>query len=281
MNEHQEQLLWELGQQVPETSRADDGALDRENALAYREGRLPDAQAEIFERSLSRSSRARAQLTDLPPQVLADPAVREQVLATFAQASRRQAPRRQASRRQGSRTRTLRYQGMALAALVVAALGVGILLRSGSGSLPADLTYEVSVSGLAEIRDQAPSGSRVEAYADTLVEITAQPQRAIEDIEVGLYRENAGGRLERILPTGSVRLERVRGTVRVTARADDLVASGRLGHLYLIVARPGDLPTGGEPIADDAARRAVEASGRRQVHALELQLLTPDGSSSP
>ncbi len=114
------------------------------------------------------------------------------------------------------------------------------------------------------------TGEHVRAYADTLVEIDAQPRQAVDDVEIGLYREDEAGRLESLSQVGLIT---VRGVARMRVRAGELVGAGTSARLYLVVARRGDLPRGGEPSVGDAARRALEDGGRRQVHPLTVELL--------
>lgn len=257
-------LLWEI-------SRRDEPAGSPpppdEALAAYREGRVTDEEGERIEAQLADSPAARTRLAELagvtapaPP-----PAVRERVLARFPGRAPRHPVRRWLA-------------AAALAASLLLAVGYSVLHRPG---LPAGLEYQVTASGIARERSAGPAAGPVEAYPETRVRLVIEPQgEALAEVDFGIYRER-GPSLERLTPGGPLTLEIRRGAAVLTGPASSLVGD-RPGtyDLYLVVARPGDLPAehGLEPGADREA--VLEDGGRRRAYSVRLHLLAPPTSEN-
>ena len=271
-----EDLLWETGRSVYGTTLSEPAVqmLD-----AYRTGHLSNEDTADVERRLARAPEARRRMAELAGIEAARPdsRVREAVLAGFGRSG-------EASRVTKPRTGRLLVQ-------VAAALAVALSLAwfmSLPEPLPANLAYEVQIEGLTAVRSsvavEAPR--QVDAYPDTRIRITASPQPdAVRQVEFGLYRA-AGSSLERLelveaTPAdgslGAGRLEIVRGAAVVTARAGDLAptAATRV-KLFLVAARPGDLPRRLE-VGSSSAAQVLEQGDRRQAYPLEIRFVSASG----
>ncbi len=169
--------------------------------------------------------------------------------------------------------------GLWAKAAAIFAVGCSVfLLTRAPAPLPEELSYDVAAEGLAAVRSPQPGAREVEAYPDTLIRITASPRpTAVKRVEFGLYRQS-GTRLERIGFGGDVSLEVVRGAAVVSARAAALADPARAStRLFLVAARPGDLPASFELGSADA-RGTLERQGRRRVYPVEIRLLQPPTS---
>lgn len=265
-------LLWKLSENVREESSevADLEPVDDATLRAYGQGELPAAQRELLEQRLMIDSDCRRRLAELrgvglPP---APAHIRRHLIERFAgRAGARRRPQR-AWRRLGV---------LPVAAAIVAAVGVAFLLRPSQPPLDVP-SYEVSLQGLSERRG-AGAGTdvtEVDVYADTPVVIDAvATERAVDGIEVGLYRPADGG-LQRL--TGSLERQERQGAVRFTVPASQLVgpAVGRYELFVVIgpVPLPAELamPERGGPEGGGATTR----DSGRQIHRLLLRLKTPD-----
>jgi len=245
-----EELLWELSRLNEEGEAGP--SVSGEELEAWRAGRLSEADAERVEARLAADPAARTRLAELaeirPPAPPA--AVRDRVLARFAG----EAPRR----------RVLRWlPAAALAAALLAAIGISLV---GPSRLPGGLEYDVTAQGLARERSADRPGA-FEAYPETRVRIAVEPRGEAEaGVEIGLYREK-DDRLERV----PVRVEMDRGAAVLTGTASALVGTAPGPHdLWIVVARPGDLPSAGDP------RKLLEDQERWRAYPLRLTLLTPE-----
>lgn len=249
-------LLWEMGRKL---SEQDVEELAAEEIAAYRGGRLPVAEAEELEQKLGQAPEGRRQLARLagPAPVLANPAVREKVMASFS-----------------VRPRLVSGTWAKVAAIFAVGCSVFLLTRAPA-SLPEELSYDVAAEGLAALRHPSPGAREVEAYPDTLIRITASPRpAAVKEVEFGLYRQS-GTELERIGLTGGVRLEVVRGAAVIAGRAADVADPAQAStRLFLVAARRGDLP-GSLALRSSDARGALERQGRRRAYPVEIRLLAP------
>lgn len=256
-----EELLRELAQLE---ERAGDEIPSVELLAAYREGRLPHDEAERLEARLADDPVARERLASLAGVPLPRPPerVRAAVLAA--------APRRKVRRF------PIPWQGWAAAAgivLAVAALPFVLPGRHGEGRpLPA---YSVSITGLALERSRPMASDRsVEARPETRIEIDVAPEdRAVEGVDLALYRRVAGG-VERLVEGPKLRQVENRGAAAFEGRAGDLVGpEPGERELLVVVARRGDLPDGLRLRPDEDAAAALAGRGERRVYSLRVKLL--------
>lgn len=263
------ELLWELGRKAPDDGSAD---LSDDQLAAYREGRLATDDAASCEGHLVRSPEARARLAELAatPSATPPPYVRDAVLASFEASFRRPA-----APALGSAHGPLR--GSLLKTAAIAALGLGMLLLVRLSlvppePLPADLAYDVEAEGLATVRQAVPGGREIEAYPETRVRITASPRpAAVKEIEFAVYRQSAG-RLDRLELGSGLVLETIRGAAVLTGEARDLLLPDTgATRLFLVAARPGDLPATVE-LASSGAVEALEQAGRRRAYPVVIHL---------
>jgi hypothetical protein len=260
-----EDLLWEI-------SRRDEpaeGPPPPDEALqAYREGRLPEEEALRMEALLAASPAARARLAELAGVAAPAPpaAVRSRVLARFPGRPSRSPVRRW-------------LPAAALAASLVLAIGYSVW---NTPSLPAGLSYEVTAAGIARDRSAGKTAEALEAFPGTRVRLVVEPRgEALADVGFGVYRER-GRRLERLATSGGgLSLEVRRGAAVLTAPASALVGD-RPGtyDLYLVVARPGDLPAGYDVTTETDREALLEDDGRRLAYPVRLTLLAPPPSES-
>ncbi len=262
-----EEIIWELSRhdEPAATGQAVPGELDD-----YRAGRLEGEAARRVATRLGRDPEVRRQLIERSGLAAAapPPALRERVLEAF-EASGRPAPKRRWATWLGS---------AALAASLLMAVLFGL---RASRQLPAELAYRVEVSALQGLRqDDPPAGPTevVRAYPETLVEISAIPEDLAEaDLEAALYRQRPAG-LERLR---DLEPETDRGAIRWRVRADRLAGPDPGVHnLFLVIARRGDLPSGGVLEPGEAPERALGAGRRRLVYRRPI-LLLPDSESVP
>ncbi len=255
-----EDIIWELSREAePATSEpADPQELDD-----YRAGRLDDEAARLMASRLGRDPEARRRLIERSALATAEPppAVRARVLEAF-EASRQRTPPRRWAPWLGS---------VAVAASLL--LAVTFAVRAPR-ELPAELAYQVEVSGLQALRQDDPAAdptAAVRAYPETLVEISAIPEEFAEgDLEAALYRQRQG-RLERIR---DLEAQADRGSIRWRARADRLVGPEPGVHnLFLVIARRGDLPSGGALEPGETPENALSAARRRLVYRQTILLL--------
>jgi hypothetical protein len=272
------ELLWEVGSKVADESSVD---LPDQALIAYREGRLAKEEARAHERDLGRSTQARARLAELATCGSAPPAphVRGAVLAGF-DASFQRRPELEPARGPVS--------GSLLKAAAIAVVGLGMLMlmrlpfaAPPPQPLPAAVAYDVAAEGLATRRQSVPGGREIEAYPETRIRITASPRAAaVKSIEFGVYRETAE-RLVRLELGSGLEIETIRGAAVVTGPARALAAPGPGStRLFLVAARPGDLPAkveiGAEAPAHAApgaaAVEALEEAGRRRAYPVVIHL---------
>lgn len=252
-------LLWEI-------SRRDEPAggppPPDEVLAAYREERLSEEETERIEALLAASPAARARLAELAGVAAPAPpaAVRARVLARFPGRPAKNPARRW-------------LPAAALAASLILAIGYSVL---NTPSLPTGLAYEVTAGGIARDRSTERPTGIVEAFPDTRVRLAVEPRGdALADVAFGIYLER-GDRLERLATGGRIALETRRGAAVLTAPASALVGErpGTYG-LYLVVARPGDLPDGYD-LKPGVDREAIlEDGGRRLAYPVRLTLLAP------
>lgn len=268
-------LLWEMGKFVSGRQELAFEPSD-DKLVAYRDGSLTPEESEIMERKLAAASGPRQQLAKLADIGAQGPdaSVRDAMLDAFASSLGSRRPSGRAWKpAQGER-------GILQAAVLVAVICSPLLffLDRTPADLPAELTYDVVAEGLVTVRRPPPGEQQVEAFADTPVHITAYPKpQAVQDVEFGLYRY-ADGRLER-LPFGrGVVLEVIRGAAVVTARASELAHAGAEDTLlFLVAARPGDLPAG-MTVSRLGARLALQDGERRRAYPLEIRLVEKPSS---
>lgn len=258
-----EELLWELSRREEGEAPAD--PLDDAALAAWREGRLPEEEARSLETRLAADPAARARLLELAGLAASPPpaGIRARVLA----ATGGRPPARRVVRRWA-----------AAAALAAAALVATVGLRLFvPPRLPEDLRYEVTAHGLAERRAPGAAATRLAAYPQTRVRVVVEPKGVSEaEVEFGLYRA-AGGSLERLPAGEDVRLTARRGAAELSGAAAALAGGPPPGvyDLYLVVARPGDLPRRVRLDAGDDPLARLARGGRRRVHPLRLELLSP------
>ena len=254
MNEKMEQLLWESGRLDVDSSCSE---IPTSTLVAYREGRLAAAAAAKLEEQLAANPEARTRLAGLVGVEAASPPpeIRERVLARFESRQSESARRtRSASRRTGWTRRAGMRRFLQAAAVLIAGLGAMLWLRPPT--LPPELAFDVQARGLAEKRSEAVGAELVHAYPSTLLKITAAPRGvAIEEVDFALYRVR-DERIERVAQGPDVRLDVERGVATLTARAGAIVKSGpTTTNLFLVAARPGDLPDAFAPTGADARRK--------------------------
>ena len=236
--------------------------IDASQLEAYRRGELDDEEATALERRLAHDEQARARLVSLAGESLPAPSpfLRARVLRAFGQ-GKPAAP----ERAQGSTRR--RWAPMLVAAVLVLSLA-GILLRDGTGGhLPPELTYQVSVRGLAEVRSEGTASSdRVEVFAETPLELTVAPEGLAEgDVDFAVYRLADGGWL-RVATSGEAELEAGSAIFKQPAR---MMLGDVPGDYQLLVAiaRPGQL-------AERLGPGDLENPGDRyRLHRLTVRLL--------
>lgn len=251
---------------------------------AYRLGHLSGEESRALEVRLGSNAAARARLLQLAGERAAGPApwVREAALSSFGGSTPKSARAFRATTgdpRSGSRKmgRPAGWEGWgqwAAAAVLAAGLATALVWTSTRPEpLPAGLAYEVQGSGLATTRSASTTSPVIKAFPETLVRIVVTPADTAEkDVIFALYRRQ-GERVE-LLPTGTdLRLRVDRGSAVFEARAQDLV--GRLfgeHSLYVVVARPGDLPPSQITASDEPIEPLLAAGGRRLVYHQPLQL---------
>jgi hypothetical protein len=267
-----EELLWQLSARQEGSAPAPDDAALR----AYREGRLGPEAATAVERALAESRQGRerlAQLAEIEPE--GPPAeLRARILA--------QAPGRAGLSAAPGRGRVLESAvkflrrprgrwGLALAATVLlATVAWRFFVPAG---LPADLQFQVSASGLAEVRGEQHVTGPISAGPDTVVTLTMEPVgQAVNRVDFALYRLRDRS-LERVDTLPGVNREVYRGAARFSARAAMLAGPTPMPkNLFLVAARPGDLPDRFE-LADGAdAEATLRGEHRRRVVRQEIQL---------
>lgn len=261
-------LLWSAARRgAPSSEKQNSDSVEdpiSDNLLrAYQEGNLPAEENRRLERRLSHDSEMRSRLIalagvelDAPP-----PELRARLLGEKFE----QAPQTKVlggAHRFGGVFTTRR---LAVAATFLFALigSVFLLRQSSLEPLPADLQYELSAQGLAEVRS-ADSPDRLEALPHTTVSLTASPTGdTMAGLEFGLYVESEGTLL-RVGFDEKVTLDVRRGTAEVSGRAADLLAplGGAEPGTYALVfavGRAGALPEDGASIseADDPALRLL------------------------
>lgn len=253
--ENAEKLAWELprvdadvGREVPDDDRL----------RAYREGALSELEARRLEWILSRNAAARTRLTELAGVKLAAPPrrVRRRVLGGPAS----------------------RWAQLAAAVVAAAALTWGGMhwfewrgaTPASFAPLPADLEYDVRVEGLATDRSHA---DELFAHPATPVRIVVEPrQDAFAGLEFGVYRLE-GSTLVRLVTGDSLTVTAGRGAATLSAPAARLVGP-RPGRrdFFVVIARAGALPPGGELRERPAADWLAAATGGR-VYRRSLTIL--------
>lgn len=265
MNEQErnEALLWSAARPIDDDLTVDasgDAAVDREELLAYREGRLPVDRRNALERRLLGSAALRGRLAASAGIGIEPPAaVRERVLEHFDRERGRPAATEGATPAEGGRLLNFRprLRGV-VGALVAASLFVvaGLLLVTGERSLPADLRYELRASGLREERGPGDSQEAeiLRALPTTRIELELIPDRSIAGVELAIYRQRPGSPAERV-EVAPEWLEVRDGLIRIEAKACDLLGTspGR-GQLLLALGLggrdwPATIPTGQDPAA--------------------------------
>jgi hypothetical protein len=158
-------------------------------------------------------------------------------------------------------------------------LAIGLNLRPRA-NLPPDLSYRVTISGMAQERSARSAASEAEVYPQTRVRIAAEPLgAAIADLEFGLYRRAEHG-LVRVGPGEGLAVEVYRGAAVFTGRAGDLVGERPGTHeLYVVVARPGQLPPHLRFEAADDPITRLAAVCRCLVYRRILKLRSPQGAA--
>lgn len=249
-----EDLLWDLPPRPDEPAEmpADD------HLIAYREGRLDDAEAAALEALLATHGAARERLAALAGVALdaPSPALRARVLERLA-------PRRHAARR-----------WVAAAAIVAAAvLGTLWLDRDAPPPLP---RLTVELTGLrGERGGEAPQDTIPRAFPTTAVEIAGQVTEGEADgVELAVYRRDAGALVRVTAPQAPHR-------GRFLIRADAAALAGELRGpvtLWIVLGTAGDLPERmdlGSPSSGPNPSRALADEGRRVVFERTLQIDDP------
>ena len=211
---------------------------------AYRRGELDDEEASALERRLVHDDDARARLVTVAGESLPTPSpfLRARVLRAF-QEMRAGGPNKESrtSKREASSAKRRHWAPLLVAAILVLSLG-GIFLRDdGGGPLPADLAYQISVRGLAEIRSQeAVVAEAVEAYAETPLELVIAPSGiAAGDVDFAVYRHEESSWL-RVATSAQAVVESGSAVFRQPAR--ELLGDVPGDYELLVaVARPGRL----------------------------------------
>ncbi len=259
--EDRESLLWDLSE-IADRAPTGDALVPDTTLRAYRRGDLGEDEVRQVERLLMANPANRRRLEEIAglAPAAAPAALRRRVLDATA-----------GSGSNGGRRSRRWWPALAAAALVAIAAG-WLILRPRPPALPA---YEVQIAALTERRDSPPSAAaKAEAYADSMVTITATVvERAVAGVEVGLYRV-AGGRLERLSADDRIEWLVRPGAVRIRAPAAALVGSQAGRHeVFVAVGRSGRLPAAVvvDPGTDPAA--ALAAGGRQRVYRLTLRLL--------
>jgi hypothetical protein len=249
-----EDLLWDLPPRPDEPAEmpAD------ERLIAYREGRLDDAEAEALEALLARHGAARERLVALAGVTLdaPSPALRDRVLERLA-------PRQHRARR-----------WVAAAAIVAAAvLGTLWLDRDARPPLP---RVTVELTGLrGERGGEAPRNEVPRAFPTTAVEIAGQVIEGEADgVELAVYRREADVLVRVTAPQAP---HRGRFLIRADAAA---LASEQRGPvtLWIVLGAAGDLPEridGGDSDPGSNSGELLADDGRRVVFERTLQIDDP------
>ncbi|MCB1035532.1 MAG: hypothetical protein KDD47_17040, partial [Acidobacteria bacterium] len=127
--------------------------------------------------------------------------------------------------------------------------------------------------GQAQTRDLGSGGGPAEASAGTVVRVVARPEGTLGTAVVfGLYRQ-AAGELHRI-PESALDLQLHGGAATLAARAGDLIqGEPGLYTLYLVVARPGDLPSSLSTKSGESPQDRLSDGGRRRAYPFSIRWL--------
>lgn len=221
--------------------------LSDDTLMAYREGRLTEAEAKRVEIILCHDSEKRARLAELAGTAMPMPSpdLKARVLRAL--------PRRTYRR------------WLVAASLVAAVLVAGMLWLQSPAPLPENLAFDVTVHGEAVVRDASVRSATLSVAPTQELRLVVSPKEtAVKGLEFGLYRSNKLY-IERI-PNDLLTVSVTRGVATLSGLASDLCgsASGPC-TLWVVVARDGDLPVkrrlepGREPgeVLADGSRRLV------------------------
>lgn len=225
-----EQLLWELSQ-IADDRLTETPAI--ELLERYREGSLDPESREAVERLLADSAIARRRLADLAGLESPGAPARSRAVPGVSPGGGWAAGR------------SWRLAAALVAGLVVAA-GAYHLTSGARDQVAverlAELEYQVTIEGLAEVRSPAGSTGGARAYPETVVRLRIEPaQTPVDRVEFGIYRL-AENDLERVPAAPPVELTVVRGSAELVAPAAALVgdhAGARV--IYIAVAAAGGL----------------------------------------
>ena len=243
-----EDLLWDLagGQGTAHSP----STLSDERLMAYRSGKLAEADQNEVEAVLAQDPAARERLRKLAGTELEMPSdeLRARILSFAPKAEHAPGPASNVVSFPGPRV--TRVLAMA-AALTFAVLGAVFMLRQPSlETLPDGFEYGISATGLAEVRSTT-TDEVLQALPQTVVRLTAAPVGpTISDLEFNLYREEQG-RLSKLSPHRQLELETHRGTATFSAKAQFLVGEQPGTYtLRIAISRPGAAPSDGVSLAE-------------------------------
>ena len=258
-----ERLLWELAADSDFRPAAATTRIPDDDTLrAFRDGALNDEEAREVETALAANWRARERLAavagvDLPAP---DSALREAILDRSFPA----APVERSGRWWPAAA------AFAAAAMLATALSYPLLRPP---TLPAQVDYQVSLTGLAAERSASEARELVHAFPETRIRISVEPVGvSVDGLEIGLYRQREL-RLQRLIPDDHLRLETYRGAGLFEAAAEDLVGLEHGIHsLYVVVAKRGDLPPEVVLKPGEDPQEAIEKNSRRRAYARRIQV---------
>ncbi|MEM7048489.1 MAG: hypothetical protein AAF604_02470 [Acidobacteriota bacterium] len=239
------------------------GEMPRDETLrAYRAGRLSDAEAQAVEKQLSRNPGARRRLIELADLEALD---ESRALAAGSGGEKPNAP-----------LTRIRRQRWALAASVVGILLLGLWFGVISRQLPRPMSsdYEVLAFGLATARGETVPPGSLEARPETALRFEIAPrEEASADVEFGLYGRD-GDALRRFQRVDARQLEASQGAAVLRLRASEILTEGPGDYLlFVVVARPGDLPVLLELEPGETGRDRLAEGSRRKVYPQTVRLL--------
>ncbi|MEM8932224.1 MAG: hypothetical protein AAGE94_13670 [Acidobacteriota bacterium] len=267
------EMLWHLGRRFdPPRSAA---SLDDAELEAYRRGAVTAERRAEIEQLLVGDPSARDRLAALAGRAAAAPSAgREQALAAFDRsfAERPSPPGRVLPWRAARRGRLA--GALALAASLIVAASLWLLPGEPSASLPPDIRWSVVGIGAAEIRGEVPSvddTAPVRVTIDGRLRLEATPDRAVAEVDFGIFRRAVDGSLDGVALEPSW-IETDRGAARIDATAGELVgdAFGRR-QIVLVVAAGGAMPSAAEVAAVLDGERPESATWR--AHPIEVEVV--------
>ncbi len=271
----QSSLLWNLSRQDDERilASAEDLGIDIEDEIlaAYRDGSLPERQAQSVERALASSTQARRTLanivgldhTELPE------GTRDRVLSAI-ETGTQAAMTEEAAKVIPFSTRVRQFAvPLAIAAALLLAV---VLVPRGNTGMPQGVHYDVRATGLAQVRgEEVVATTSLEAEPETLLRLEALPEGMVtRDLDFGLYTLEGNS-----LVRSSARAAVDRGAARFEVIAADLIGSEPgTRRLWVAVAREGKLPQALDAEGAEAAELLAD-NGQRLVYPVDVTIVGP------